>query len=163
MDLSPSPLLAQIPQYIAWKPDHKVRPNQYVHSFLPFSIIKKFLRKIAQDQVRRILIVPPIWQSQVWYPTFSRMPIEKPLLLPQYPYHLLNQQAQVHPLITNKTIRLAVLAVSDKGYLQQESQRGLASLFQVQGDKVDYQITIPPVHSGLAGVMKEKLIHFDVL
>ena len=59
MDLSPSPLLAQIPQYIAWKPDHKVRSNQYVHSFLPFSIIKKFLRKIAQDQVRRILIVLP--------------------------------------------------------------------------------------------------------
>ena len=110
-----------------------------------------------------MLIVVLIWQSQVWYPTFPRMPIEKPLLLPQYPYLLLNHQAQAHPLMTNKTIRLVVLAASDKGCLQQESQRGLASLFQVQGDKVDYQITIPPVQSGLAGVMKEKLFHFNVL
>ena len=53
--------------------------------------------------------------------------------------------------------------VSGKGCLQQEFQKGLPSLFQVQGDKVHYQITIRPGQSGLAGVVKEKLIHFDVL
>ena len=62
------------------------------------------------------------------------------------------------------SLRLAVWTVSGKGYLQQEFQRGLPSLFiKVQGDKVHYQITIRPGQSGLAGVVKEKLIHFDVL
>ena len=91
------------------------------------------------------------------------MSIEKPLLLPHYPHLLLNDQAQTHPLITNKTLRLAVWTVSGKGCLQQEFQRGLPSLFQVQGDKVHYQITICPGQSGLAGVVREKLIHIDVL
>ena len=39
----------------------------------------------------------------------------------------------------------------------------LPSSFQVQGDKVHYQITIRPGLNGLAGVVKEKLIHFDGL
>ena len=75
----------------------------------------------------------------------------------------INQQDQIHPLITSKTLRLAVWMVSGKGCLQQEFQRGLPSSFQIQGDKVYYQITVCPGLSGLAGVTKENLIHFDVL
>ena len=114
--------------------------NQCLYASPPFSMINKFLRKIAQDQVKRMLIVASTWQSQVWHPTFLRMPTEKPLLLPHHPHLLLNHQAKIHPLITNKTLRLAVWTVSGKGYLQQEFQRVLPSLFQVQGDKVHYQI-----------------------
>ena len=91
------------------------------------------------------------------------MSIDRPLLLPHHPNLLLNHQAQIHPLTTNKTLRLAVWTVSDKGYLQQEFQRGLPSLFQVQGDTVHCQITIRPVQSILAGAVKEKLIYFHVL
>ena len=53
--------------------------------------------------------------------------------------------------------------ISGKDCFQQEFQRGLPSLFQVQGDKVHYQIAIRPGQSRAAGVVKEKLIHFDVL
>ena len=53
--------------------------------------------------------------------------------------------------------------VQGKGCLQQEFQRGLPGIFQVQGDKAHYQITIRPGEGGLAGVVKEKLIHFIVL
>ena len=41
--------------------------------------------------------------------------------------------------------------------------RELPSLFEVQGDKVHYQITIRPGQSGIAGMVKKNLIHFDVL
>ena len=85
----------------------------------------------------------------------------EPLLLSHHPHLPLNNQAKIHPLITNKTLKLAVWTVSGKGYLQQEFQRVLPSLFQEQGDKVHYQITIPG-QSWPAGVVKEKLIHFDV-
>ena len=56
-----------------------------------------------------------------------------------------------------------VWTVSGKGWLQQQFQRGLLSLFQVQGVKVHYQITVRPGQSGLAGLVKEKFIHFDEL
>ena len=36
-------------------------------------------------------------------------------------------------------------------------------IFQVQGDKDHYQITIRPFQKGLADVVKEKFIHFDEL
>ena len=126
-------------------------------------MINKVLRKIAQDQVKRMLIVAPTWQSQVRYPILLRMSVEKPLLLSHHPHLLLNHQAQIHPSITNKTLRLAVWTVLGKDCLQQEFQRGLPSLFPVKEDKVHYQITIRPGQRGLAGAVKEKLIHFDVL
>ena len=69
----------------------------------------------------------------------------------------------MHQLITNKTLRLVVWLVSGKGCLQQELQRELPSLFQVQGGKVQYQITIRPSQSGLADAVKKTLINFDVL
>ena len=62
--------------------------KQYLYAFPTFSVINKVLRKIAQDQVKRTLIVAPTWQSKVLHPTLLRMSIEKPLLLPHHP-HLL--------------------------------------------------------------------------
>ena len=55
--------------------------------------------------------------------------------------------------INNKktSLRLAVWTVSSKGRLQ--FQRPTPSLFQVQGDKFHYQITIRPGQSVLAGVV----------
>ena len=70
---------------------------------------------------------------------------------------------QSHPLIRNKALKLTVWRVPGKDCLQQEFQRGLPSLFQVKGDIVHYQIAIRPGQSGLATVVKEKSIHFDVL
>ena len=166
MGLFASRLSAQFQRYIAWKPDpysqvtdamQQIWSNQYLYAFPPFSMINKVLRKIAQ-----VLTVAPTWQSQVWYPTLLRMSVEKPLLLP-HQHLLLKHQAQIHPLITNRTLRSAVWMVPGKGCLQQEFQRGLPSLFRVQGDKVHYQIAIRSGQNGLPGVVKEKLIHFDVL
>ena len=110
-----------------------------------------------------MLIVASTCQSQVWYPILLRMSIEKPLLLPHHQYLLLKYQGQIYPLIKNETLSCAVWTVSGKGCLQQEFQRGLVRLFQVEGDKRHYQTTFCPGQSRLAGVMKEKFIHFDVL
>ena len=43
---------------------------------------------------------------------FLRMSTEKPLILLHHPHLILNHQAQIHPLIINKTLRLAVWKVS---------------------------------------------------
>ena len=58
-----------------------------------FLMINRVLRKIAQNQGQRMLIVAPTWQRQVWYPAHLRISIERPLLLPHHQHLLLNHQA----------------------------------------------------------------------
>ena len=55
--------------------------HHYLYAFPTLSMLNKILRKIAQDQVKRMLIVALTWLSQVWYPILLRMSIEKPLIL----------------------------------------------------------------------------------
>ena len=140
-----SQLSPQLPRYIAWKPDpysqgtdvmQPMWSNEYLYAFPPFSVINKVVRKIAQEQVKIMLIVALTWQSQVWYPTLLRMSIKKPLLLAHHLHLLLIHQGQIHPLITNKTLGLAVWTVSDKSSLRQEFQRGLPSLFTYKETKL---------------------------
>ena len=117
INLFASRLSAQLSRYIGWKPDpysqgtdtmQQIWSNQYLYALPHFSMIKKVLRKTAQDQVKQMLIVVSTWQSQVLYPTYLKMSTDKPLLLPQHPHLQLNHQAQIDPLITNKTLRLAI-------------------------------------------------------
>ena len=74
-----------------------------------------------------------------------------------------NPQGEVHPLIANRTLRLAVWTISGKDYLRTEFQKQLPNLLQVQDEKVHRQITIRPGECGLAGVINNRLIHFDVM
>ena len=61
----------------------------------------------------------------------------------------------------------AVACVSDKPNLKisgvDNLGKCLPNLFQVCKDQAHYQITISLRHSGLTGVLKEKLIHFFVI
>ena len=137
--------------------------NKYFYAFPSFSMINKVLNKVKQDKVEKKLLVAPTWQSQTWYPILLSMSIEKPILLPQYQHLLINPQKQLHPLLINKTLTLAVSIVSGKTYLQEAFQRQLTNLFPVCDNQVQDQITTRPGHSALAGVIKEKSIHFDVI
>ena len=119
MDLFVSGLSVQVPQSITWKPElygqgrdamQQIWSSQYLYAFPPFSGINKVLRKIAQDEEKRMLIVAPSWQSQVWYQALLRMSIEKPLLLSWYPHLVLNHQGQIHPFINNQNIKISSLS-----------------------------------------------------
>ena len=90
------------------------------------------------------------------------MSIVRPLLLLRNT-SLKNAQREVHSLIANRTLRLAVWTISGKDYLRREFQKQLPSLLQVQDEKVQFQITIRPGECGLAGVLNNKLMHFDVI
>ena len=74
MDLFAFRPLAKLPWYIAWKTDpysqgmgamQQILPNQYLYVFPIFSIINKFLKKIAKDQAKRMLIEAATWQSHL--------------------------------------------------------------------------------------------------
>ena len=88
------------------------------------------------------------------------MSIVCPMLLPRNT-SLKNPQGKVHPLIANRTLRLAVWTTSGKDYLRREFQKQLPDLLQVQDEKVQSQITIRSGECELAGVINNKLMHFD--
>ena len=171
IDLFASRLSHQLPQYFAWKPDPfsqgtdalpQIWSNQFLYGFPPFCLILQVLKKVSYDQTEKLLLVTPTWQSQIWYPLLLEMSIVRPLLLPRNT-SLINPQGQVHPLIANRTLRLAVWTISGKDYLRREFQKQLPNLLQVQDEKVHSQITIRHGECGLAGVINNRLMHFDVM
>ena len=117
---------------------------------------------MSYDQTEKLLLVTPTWQSQIWYPLLLKMSIVCPLLLPRNT-SLINPQGQVHPLIANRTLQLAVWTISGIDNLRMEFQKQLPNLLQVQDKKVHSQITIRPGEYGLASVIKNRLMHFDVM
>ena len=110
-----------------------------------------------------MLLIAPTWHTQVWFPELLRMSIGKYLLLPQHRRLLTNAQGEIHPLVKNKTLRLAVWKISGKVWLRKAFQKQLPNLSKVQERIARSPITIRPGESGLAGVLGEKLIHFDVM
>ena len=53
--------------------------------FFPFSdlfaLIGRVLQKVNQDQCL-MLIIPPAWSGQPWFPGLFKMSVKNPLLLP---------------------------------------------------------------------------------
>ena len=63
----------------------------------------------------------------------------------------------------NRTLPLAVWTISGKDYSRREFQKQLLKLLQVQDEKVQSQITIPPGECGVAGAINNRLMHLDVM
>ncbi|HJS83402.1 MAG TPA: DNA N-6-adenine-methyltransferase, partial [Nitrososphaera sp.] len=60
--------------------DHK--ENAFVNP--PFSMIPRILRKIEEEKLTLVLIVP-VWPAQSWWPTVWTLCSDWPLLLPRHP------------------------------------------------------------------------------
>ena len=76
---------------------------------------------------------------------------------------LLNAQKEVHSLVADKTLRLAVWKVSGNPLLIKDYQSRLQVLSPVLEGQVQTQITTRPGENGLAGVLGKKLIRFSYL
>ena len=70
---------------------------------------------------------------------------------------------QNYQLIENQNLQLLAWTVSGKSYLQKDSQKILPSLMQIPEGQGQSLITNRRGVSGLAGVLKEKLIPLNVL
>ena len=169
IDLFAWRLSHQLPVYIAWKADppslgtdamQQIWSHKLLYAFTPSALIPRVLRKVEEDQVNMMILITPTWQTQVWFPELLRLSIAKPLLIPNHKFLLTNPQAEVNPLVQNQTLRLAAWKVSGKSCLRKEFRKQLPFLSQVQGGMAQSLITIRPGGSGLAGVLKRKLIHY---
>ena len=101
----------------------------------------------------------PVWPTQSWYPLLLQMSIDLPVLIPPSP-QLLSKGELLHPL-TN--LQLGGWRLSAKTVKHQNFQKKLERFCWQPGDKVLAQPIPLPGVSGLAGVLNEKLFHFQLL
>ena len=67
--------------------------------FCPFSLIHRAVRKIIEESVEAICIIPD-WPTAMWYPLITKICIKPPLVLPHRKTTLMlpHKPDQVHPL-----------------------------------------------------------------
>ena len=100
----------QLPKYMSYNPDpHAIEVNAFHHQwdkytwvnfFPPFQLVTRVPQKVKEDHLDKVLMVDPVWPTQVWDLKFVNMTIVKPTLfkpstdLLQLPSDL----TEVHPL-----------------------------------------------------------------
>jgi len=171
MDLFASRLSHQVPSYLSWKVDPFSRGRDafqhcWTHlkgyAFPPFCLIGRVLQKVQLDQATLIMITPA-WQSQSWYPKLLQLSIQNPILIPQCKDLLINPEGMQHPLAFHQKLQLVIWTVSGKQARAKSYQKTLPNLSLRPEGEVQKLITSLPGKSGIAGVLRTKLIPFDVL
>ena len=93
IDLFSSPENTQLPLFVTWKPSAEpfhvdaLSSNVNWRDFFfyanpPFILLGKVMRRIRQDSACGVVIVPN-WPSASWYPSVTRLLVDRPLLLPK--------------------------------------------------------------------------------
>ena len=107
LDLFATRINSQLPSYVSWFPDpYAVKINAFsfvwdssvlYYAFSPFSLIGRVLRKVEADRAT-VLLVAPVWPTQVWFPRLLSMLAESPVFLPRTCLTLPQSPGLSHPL-----------------------------------------------------------------
>ena len=78
MDLFAARHNRQLPHYFSFRPDPEVEAVDALaqccsalkpYAFPPFALIGRGLRKLEQEQVKKLILIVPVWHNQTWFPT----------------------------------------------------------------------------------------------
>lgn len=102
IDLSASRLSYQIPRYSSWRPDPGAEAVDAFtnwtqlrgYAIPPFALVGKCLKQVIQ-QVQKLGIIAPVWETQPWYPLLLQL-CKVYRLRPQ-PVDLLTRQGEITP------------------------------------------------------------------
>ena len=141
---------------------HRDWGRMFPYAFPPFNLIGQTLKKVKKHSIDMILVTP-VWGAQPWYPQLLGMTIRNPIMLPQTKTLLSNPQGETHHLLKNNSLKMAAWLISGKQCKIQAFQSQLPNLSSVPGVQAQEAITTHTGNSSLAGVVKNKLIHFAVL
>ena len=165
VDLFASRLTTQLPRFYSWRPDPLAEASDAFsqdwskvrgYAFPPFAQVGRCLKQLVDQNVSRLVLVAPLWQSQPWYPLLLQNCIATPVLLPHY-QGLLTRQTEMHPL---DNLKLAGWLLSANPTLKQEFLSQLKSCCWQHGAKAQPLPMLPLGENGIAGVVGDKLIQF---
>ena len=110
-----------------------------------------------------LLLITLAWQTQSWYLLLLQITVRIPFLLPKTQNLLIGPNREKDSLIEQGNLQLLVWTVSGKDYLQKVFHKTLPLLSQMPEDQVQMLITNQPGISGVAGVLKDRLIPLSAL
>ena len=93
VDLFASRLTHQLRDIVSWRPDPEaIATDAFTldwkqfrgYANPPWSLVGRVLSQV-REQKAQLVLVAPVWKSQIWYPTLLGMVIQEPLLLPASP------------------------------------------------------------------------------
>lgn len=78
--------------------------NYFFYAFPPFSLVLRVLKKIILEKSEGILVVP-LWSAQPWYPVFTSLLLEDPIIFKPNVSLLLSSCSTItHPLASRLTL-----------------------------------------------------------
>ncbi|XP_053374034.1 uncharacterized protein LOC128546760 [Mercenaria mercenaria] len=147
VDLFASRLNHKLEKYVSYSPEansyatdaftlHWVHELYYI--FSPFSLIPKILQKLEEEQSEAVMVCP-IWPTQVWWASLTKLICGQCFLLPnpQNILYLPHKPDRIHPL---KKMRLGVFRLSGNRSKAREYQQKQSTSYYSHG-------VIPPKHS----------------
>jgi hypothetical protein len=171
-DLFADRLNRQMKPYVSWKPDPEAeatdamsipwKGEKTLYAFPPFCLITKCLSKVQTDQAT-IVVIAPIWQTQVWYGPLIQMLADYPLRLPPRTDLLTGPRGEMHPLIENGTMQMGAWLVSGKTGNQEGFLRQLSKSWDKPSGRAPSLCMEGPGQSGMAGAKGKIWIPFRPL
>lgn len=84
--------------------------KEYFYAFPSFALVLPTLRKIINDEAVGI-VVAPLWKAQPWYPLFTSLLSEPPLIFkPSLSLLLSPSRQELHPLATKLSLVVGKLS-----------------------------------------------------
>ena len=93
VDLFASRLTHQLRDFVSWRPDPEAMATDVFtldwkqfrgYANPPWSLVGRVPSQVKELKAQLVLVAP-VWKSQIWYPTLLGMVIQEPLLLPASP------------------------------------------------------------------------------
>ena len=165
--------------YVAWKSNthshatdafQRNWAHKFLYAFLKFLCfscmlfsIWQVLNKTLKEKSSKVGINnPSLGNTSLLSKDFEHVNQES-YLLPWRKDLLKNPKGEIHTLAQNRTLQLAVCAISGLDCRRREFQRQLPTLSPGQEDQIQIQIMSRSGESGPASVLEGKLIHFLVI
>ena len=158
---SPSRLTKQLPNFYSWRPDPEAMAtdafNQnwaQTRGFAnpPWCLIARCLSQLKR-QMARVVIITPLWASQLWYPTIPGILEDYPRVLPAGDDLVILPAGQGF-IMNQGVLELVAWPVSGNPSNHKEFLQRLQPSFLHPGDQKCSQTMTPCFQNGLAGVHK---------
>lgn len=163
VDLFASRLNAQLPLYVAYRPDPSAIhidaftyswKDKFVYCFPPFSVIGRVLQKLRTEEASCILIAP-LWTTRPWWPRAMDLLVQEPRLLPKNCLFLPQAPSQRHSL---KTLRLVAMLLSGRQSLNEDCRRVSQISSSNPGERAQLASIVSTSQDGVHFVVRGRVI-----
>ena len=166
VDLFAFRLTHHLRDYVSWRPDPDAMATdafslnwKELQGFAnpPWNLVSKVISQVGHQEAQLVLVAP-VWKSEVWYPTLLEMFIQEPLLLPSRPGLIQPTHRVYMPDITPQLAAWVISGVDSKA---KRFRKKLQSSSLHHGDRKHQGHMTPYSTNGWAAVTKGVAILFQ--